>query len=238
MLAAPVLDSVPSPRHRGWAPLALSAVLHLVLALVWMGFPTPENRSAEEQVIQVELAAPPQASPAVPAGKPVPSKAPEQGVPVPQLQEGTLAERSSRPQLKEPETAPSTPQALPEPKPQAKPKKPPPVTQNERDFVLGQVMRHWVQPKELTQYDTAGVRLSVEIGPDGHFRDIYDSRRPWNPAEAFDGYDSLPPNSVQRRTIDALLRAIRQAQPVRLPPALREKAPFKVRLDFRFKDVR
>lgn len=240
MLVAPTLDLTPLPRRRAWLPLTLSAVLHLLLALVWMGFPLPELRDDEEQVIQVELAPPPSPPPAAaaePAAKAPPQpQASEQGIPVPQLEEGILAQRSSRPQVKE---APSTPQVVPEPKPDAKPKKPPPVTQNERDFVMGQVLRHWVQPKDLgSRDDRSNVRLAVTVGPDGYFRDIYDSRRPWNPAEVFDGYNSLPPNSLERRTIDALLRAIRQAQPVRLPPVLKEKAPFAVRLDFRFKDVR
>lgn len=242
MLAAPVLDLTPSPhRRRAWVPLVLSAVLHLLLALVWMGFPMPEHH-AEEPVIQVELTAapPPAPAPQSESGhKAAAPRATEQGIPVPQLEEGILAQRSSRPLVKEPDTAPAAPQARPEPKPEPKPKKPPPVTQNERDFVLGQVMRHWVQPKELSaRDDKAHVRLAVTVGPDGYFRDIYDSRRPWNPVEVFDGYNSLPPNSLERRTIDALLRAVRQAQPVKLPPALREKAPFEVRLDFRFKDVR
>lgn len=244
MLAAPAMNALPTPtdRRRHWLPLALSALLHVLLALVWMGFPAPEARHEGEKAMQVEL---------LPAVPPAPPKAAagdvraaarhqppatEEGMPIPQLEEGILAQRSSRPTVKD-DAPPSPPQTRAQPE-KPKPKKPEPVTQSERDFVLGQVLRHWSPPRELSAYERANVRVTVRVGPDGYFLDIYDARRPWNPGAVFDGYDALPAQDVQRRTIDAFLRAIRQAQPVRLPPQLREKAPFDVRLDFRFRDAR
>lgn len=235
------LALLPPPRSaRRWAPLVLSGLFHLLLLLVWLGFPSSQDRHPEEPSIQVELAPevprPPPAAAETSKQQPKPQAATEQGMPIPQLEEGMLAQRSSTPRLK----SDAGPIAPPEPRVEVapKPKKPEPVTQNERDFVMGQVMRHWAPPRELVAYDKGTVRLKVDVLADGYFADIYDSRRPWNPAEVFDGYAALPPEDIQRRTIDALYRAIRQAQPVRLPPALRAKAPFPVRLDFRFKDVR
>lgn len=241
MLAAPPIDLtlLPPPRKTRWVPLVLSALVHLLVLLAWLGFPVSDGNPVVEQAIQVELAAAPpapqgQATPA--AEQPVKSSATEQGAPIPQLEDGILAQRSSTPGLKPQDGRIAPPEPRTEIAP--KPKKPEPVTQNERDFVLGQVLRHWSPPKELSAYDKADVRVTVTVQADGYFADIYDSRRPWNPAAVFDGYGALSPDSIQRRTVDAFYRAIRQAQPVRLPAALQAKAPFPVRLDFRFKDAR
>lgn len=241
MLAAPPIDLtlIPPPRKTRWAPLGLSALVHLLVLVAWLGFPLPEGQQAEERAMQVELAAepprPPAKAAAAAADQPK-QNATEQGAPIPQLAEGMLAQRSSTPKLKSEDKVVAAPEPRTEIAP--KPKKPEPVTQNERDFVLGQVLRNWRPPKELSAYDKADVRVTVTVKADGYFADVYDARRPWNPAEVFDGYGSLPPDSIQRRTVDAFLRAIRQAQPVKLPPALKAKAPFPVRLDFRFKDAR
>ncbi|MCR6631351.1 MAG: hypothetical protein NVV74_15615 [Magnetospirillum sp.] len=236
MLSAPSMDQafVPSPRTTGqWAPLALSALLHVLLALVWLGFPLPEGPSEQEPAIQVELAPEPAKPPASPPpAKPQAAAGPDS--PIPQLEEGALAQRSSPPKPRESSLVPPAPRA----EAAVRPRKPEPVTQNERDFVLGQVLRHWAPPKDLAGYAKGEVRVAVTVRADGYFDDIYDARRPWNPAAAFDGYTMLAADDIQRRTIDALLKAIRQAQPVKLPPALLAKAPFPVRLDFRFKDVR
>lgn len=241
MLAAPVIDIPPDSRRPTWPPLVLSALLHLVLALVWLGFPVPQHQDDGEQAMVVELTPPPAAPPPAAAERkppqPAQPQATEQGTPIPQLEDGMLAQRSSTPKLQE-RSAEAPVTARPEPKQPAKPKKPEPVTQNERDFVLGQVLRHWAPPRELSAYAKADVRLTVIVQADGYFADLYDARRPWNPAAAFDGYASLPPDDLRRRTIDAFLTAIRKAQPVRLPAALQAKAPFQVRLDFRFRDAR
>lgn len=239
MLAAPALDpDLLSAPRRNRIPLLLSGLLHLVLLLVWLGFPNAEHKREPEQAFEVELAASP--TPPSPAGRPQPVEAPkpqpatESGAPIPQLEDGVLAQRSSMPKPKVAADDKPAPQAVAA----TKPKKPEPVTQNERDFVLGQVIRHWHPPRELGAYDKADIRVSVVVRADGYFDDIYDARRPWNPGAVFDGYGSLRPDDIQRRTVDAFYQAIRQAQPVRLPPALQTKAPFPVRLDFRFKDAR
>jgi hypothetical protein len=244
MLAAPTIDLTLTPHssRRQWMPLGLSAFLHLLLALVWLGFPMPEHQPPQDPTIEVELTAePPGPVPAKPpasasAPAPKPQAATDEGKPIPQLEDGILAQRSSTPKPKEREASAAPPPLHAESAP--KPKKPEPVTQNERDFVLGQVLRHWAPPQELSAYSKADVRVTVTVRADGYFDDIYDSRRPWNPAAVFDGYSTLPAGDIQRRTVDAFYRAIRQAQPVRLPAALQAKAPFKVRLDFRFKDAR
>lgn len=238
MLAAPVLDlPIPSSRRRTKvAPLVLSALVHLALAIAWLGFPIPLTKEEPEPPsVAVELVPPPKPAPkpAAPGGATAPDK---DGRAIPQLEQGELAQRSSPAPAKE-ATAPAAVVAKPAEK-LAAIKKSAPVTRNERDFVLSQVVRQWKPPKELAAYDQADMRVSVTVRADGHFAEIYDSRRPWNPDEVFDGYSQLHPQSIQRRTIDALYRAIRQSQPLKLPEALQAKAPFIVRLDFRFKDAR
>jgi len=233
MLAAPVLDIPNSGKSRKprLASLALSAALHVALAAMWLGFPTPESHVEQERAITVELAPPP--PPAGDGGKPEPAERPAEAKPIPQLEDGMLARQSSPPAPK-PEAAAPTPRIEAAPKP----KKPAPVTQNERDLILSQVIRHWQPPRELAAYDRADLQVGVVVGADGYFDGDYDARRRWNPAGVFEGYDTLHPQSLQRRIVDAFYQAIRKAQPVRLPPELKAKAPFPVRLDFRFRDAR
>jgi hypothetical protein len=239
MLAAPAFDPqlVSAGRRRPWPPLLLSCLLHVVLAVMWLGVPVPEMKHDEPPSVTVELV-PPQPPPAPsPAGKTEGETAAEPANKlIPQLQDGELAKDSTPPQAQQSaEAKPVT--AVPAEK-AAPARKPAPVTQNERDFVLSQVVRLWKPPRELAAYEKAEMQLAVTVRADGTFADIYDARRPWNPAEVFDGYAQLHLESIQRRTIDAVYRAIRQAQPLRLPEALKAKAPFTVRLDFRFKDAR
>lgn len=238
MIAAPSVQPmirVQSQQSR-WRHLApvLSVLLHLLAALAWMGFPLPDLPEPEPRAITVDLVSPPPTA-AKDGGAPATKPGPE-GKPIPQLAEGNLAEKST------PVSENQSPQpAHPDPVaavPAPKQKKPAPVNQNERDWVLSRVLRHWQPPAGLSAYDKADISLRVKVLADGHFSDIYDSRRRWNPVEVFDGYQNLPPNAIQRRIIDAIYTAIRKAQPLPLPEALRQKAPFDLRLDFRFKDAR
>ncbi|MBX9635236.1 MAG: hypothetical protein K2X44_09680 [Magnetospirillum sp.] len=243
MLAAPVidLDHGYSPRKTRWGALGLSLALHILVVLVWLGFPMPERRHDDEPAISVELApASPRPEPAkprisdAPLGEGKGVEPPGDAKQIPQLEDGVLAQKSSPAKPK----ASADPSQQPRAEAVVKPKKPEPVTRNERDFVLSQVIRHWHPPHELAAYDKADVQVAVVVDANGYFDEDFDARRPWNPAGVFDGYNALHPQSLQRRSVDAFYQAIRKAQPIRLPPALKAKAPFPVRLDFRFKDAR
>lgn len=214
----------------------LSALAHALVLALWIGVPpsaTPNEPPAPETAMMVELAptAPepvkhaPQAPPAEHGGNDIHQ--------IPQLQEGALANRSSPATPEKPAAAPPVPNAVTA----LKPKKAARVTQNEHDFVLSKVLRHWALPKELAQGQDGVFSIGVTVRADGYFADQYDAHRKWNPAEAYDGYNSLPPQSLERRIIDSMYQAARQAQPIALPPALREKAPFDLKLSFRAKDV-
>lgn len=233
--------SSPQPRSRYAAPV-LSVLLHVLLAVVWLGFPMPELSLPEiPPAVNVDIVPAP---PTPPAPAPTPAPAPAaaapataapRGMPQPQLAEGELAPKSSPvPETEDRKPAPPDPPAtIASPKP----KKPAPVTQNEHDWVLSRVLRHWQPPAGLSQRDGT-ISLKVRVQADGYFADIYDARRPWNPVEVFDGYSALAPGSLERRTIDAVYTALRKAQPLALPRILRDKAPFDLRLGFRFKDAR
>lgn len=234
MLASP-LTEFQSPSTLPRTALALSLALHILVVLAWLGFPTPERRP-DEAAMSVELTPAPEPAKAKPSDAPLgqgaeTTGAASEGKVIPQLEEGGLAAHSSPPKAR-PALAPPAPNAV------VAPKKPAPVSQNERDFVLSQVIRHWHPPRELAAYDKADVSVAVIVDANGYFDEDFDARRPWNPARVFDGYNSQSPQSLQRRSVDAFYQAIRKAQPVRLPPALKAKAPFPVRLDFRFKDAR
>lgn len=228
----------PPPRWRHLPPL-LSVMLHAVPALWLLGFPWPQSlpdKPAEPAAISVDIVPPPE-PPAAPQPPPSQNRPPQpQGRAIPQLEEGELASRST-PVPPERSTAPAKPQVLAQPQARTE-KKPAPVTQNERDWVLARVLRHWRAPSGLAAYEKADIALKVRVLPDGHFSDIYDSRRPWAPEQVFEGYGQLAPQAIQRRIIDAIYGAIRKAQPLPLPQVLRDKAPFDLRLDFRFKDAR
>ncbi len=248
-LSAPLLDIVLSGGTRDGKrqerlTLGLSALIHgLFLAMILISVQVPSSRQSDDDPpsVTVEL------TPSEPSPKPSlsPSPAPAdtgtrtatEGTapqPLPQLQDGKLADHSTPPPKEQPNLSLSPP-------PPAKPtkqEKPKPVTQTDRDMVLTQILRHWQPPKELARDDKANIRVGVTVRADGYLDGEYDARRPWSPAAVFDGYGKLTPNSVERRTVDAFLTAIRQAQPLRLPPELKAKAPFTVRLDFRFKDAR
>jgi hypothetical protein len=235
MLTAPAIDIPVSQSRRFRAgPLVLSVLVHVVVLVAWLDVQLPEP-PAEPAAMVVDLVPPPPSPPADEAKPAAAQPRPEpEARQIPQLQEGALGAASSP-------VAPAKPVAGPPAlKAEIAPprKKPPPVTQTDRDFVLSQVLRNWKPPRELAAYDKADVHVAVTVGADGYFAEAYDARRPWNPNEVFDGYAGLHPQDIQRRTIDAFYRAIRQAQPVKLPPELRGKAPFNVRLDFRFRDIR
>lgn len=226
--------SAPTGRTARVTSLILSLLLHLALVLVWVGFPASAPDRHEDPAMAVDLVPSPPETEEKRASAPSSSSPSEPARAIPQLAPGALAEQSSQP-------SPPQPQAEAAPVPKApvveKPKKAPPVTQNERDWVLSRVLRHWRPPNDLAAYDKAELQVQVTIEADGYFAQPYDARQPWNPGEVFDGYASLPPSSIQRRTIDAFYRAIRAAQPLSLPSALKEKTPFRIRLDFRVRDV-
>lgn len=226
-----------SQRPMRAAPVLVSVVLHVLVALAWLGFPASLPSLPEEpKAMEVEIVPPPPAKAAQEA-KPQPEAqqaAPRplpQGVPLPQLEDGMLAQRSNAGVKGDPapsrEAAPSVPDPV---KPKAKPG---PVTQNERDLVLSQVLRHWRPPREAAILTDPTIRVGVTVLADGTFGAPFSRNAPYNPGAAIEGWSSLHPDDIRRRTTEAFYRALRDAQPLRLPPELKAKAPFDVTIVFR-----
>lgn len=231
--------SAPSSRLRRGAPLGLSVFLHGLVVVIWLGFPQVQFPTPDEKPMEVELVQDKAAPSVGPAAKSAPPPPAAQPGPVPlqqapQLEPAPLADLSSPPVPQQGNQAKV--EAVKAPTPSQK--KPLPPTQNERDLVLSQISRHWHPPQGLSAYDKAELSVGVTVRADGSLAPPFDARQPWNPGDAIEGYDQLPANSLQRQTVEALYRAVRQAQPLKLPDGLRAKAPFAVKLRFRPKDLR
>lgn len=196
---------------------ALSALLHLAAALAWLDLPLPKIDVPDEPPsITVDIV-PPERAPAAAEGKPAPkaqSSAPDV-LPIPQLEEAPNLLRAPAP-----------------------PKPGKPLTRTERDVILGQVIRQWRPPKELRAFPDAAMDVDVVVLADGMLAPPFSAGAPWNPAAAIEGYDALPPDHLKRTAAEAFYRALRTAQPLRLTPDMKAKAPLKVRLVFRYRDVR
>jgi len=111
------------------------------------------------------------------------------------------------------------------------------ATQSERDFLLGQILPLWKRPS-FEVPDEAVIQLTVLVRADGSLGEPFGARQPWNPAIAINHYSDMAPNDPRLALLVGLYSALRLAQPLKLPPELKAKAPFVARLDFRLKDVR
>jgi hypothetical protein len=214
--AAPVFVSTPPSRRSTAVAAGLSLLLHLAAAMAWLGVPVPRFDAPEEPPsITVDIV-PPERAPAA-EGKPAAkaqSPAPDV-LPIPQLEEAPNLLRAPAP---------------------TKPGKP--LTRSERDIILGQVIRQWRPPKELRAFPDAAMDVDVVVLADGMLAPPFSALAPWSPASVIDGYDALPPDHLKRTAAEAFYRALRAAQPLRLTPDMKAKTPLKVRLVFRYRDVR
>lgn len=212
-------SSASGSRRTARAAALLSLLLHLLAALAWAWPRLPSLPDDEPPAVTVDIV-PPLASKgeneteAEPAATPASEPEAKQ---IPRLDPGSVADK---------------------PVASGVPVKKAPVTRNERDMVLSQVIRHWKPPRELMAYDAAEFKVRVTVLADGTLAAPFSVRAPYDPAAAIEGFDGLHPQDPRRRATEAFYRALRQAQPFKLPPQLAAKAPFPVMLDFRVKDVR
>jgi len=110
------------------------------------------------------------------------------------------------------------------------------ATQSERDFILGQILPLWKRPPVNLPPDVV-VNLRVLVLADGSLGSPFSAGRPWNPGVAIEHYNQLPPGDPVLMTLVSLYTALRLAQPLKLPPELKAKAPFAAVLDFRLADA-
>lgn len=230
MTAAVVSDLAAESRSRTGLAFALSAAAHLLIA--WFLMFGPDFLSSfnaplasDPPAITVDLVPPADLpKPPAPALPPEPIRRV-----IPNLSPGKLA-KETRPGSET--TKDKAAQAGVTVHPKAEP------TISERDLVLAQVLRHWRRPPQLALLEDGAVTLAVSVLGDGSLGPPFARSQPWNPGQAIAGYDGMPQGSPQRRVVESIYQALRDAQPLALPPELKAKAPFDLRLDFRFRDVR
>lgn len=239
--------------RRQMAALALSAVLHLLIALVLQA----ENLTAlipqrEERTMEVEVVAerpkpaptPPPQAPEPPPEPPKAQPAPEPPPPPlqrPQLQNAPLADKSS------------APRPTPRPDP-AKPGMSAPglssdtgsltrpaqaagdLSQSAQDKVLAQVLRMWhFNSAALRGTDTV-LMATLEVNRDGTLSGFMHKDAPWNPDLVIKGYSALP-DGTTRRMLETFLLALRMAQPLQLPPDNGKPWPRRMLLRFKPGDL-
>lgn len=209
-----VFLSSPQSRAVPVAAAVLSLLVHLLAALVWMWPDLPDRADDPVGAVAVEIVPAVPAKPAERAAEPV--APPPEAKAIPQLDDAPVAARST---------------AAPAPAPVRKA----PPTRSERDRVLSQVVRLWAPPPALAAYPEAEFAVKVTVLADGTLAGAFSVRAPYDPAAAIDGYARQ--QGVERQASESFYRALRQAQPLRLPPALAAKAPFDVVLEFRVRDV-
>lgn len=217
-----------SPRTSRWAA-GLSVLVHLLAVLAWMRPQLPSLPRAEPPSITVDIVPPATKGDGREIERPHPSQPQPEAKQIPQLEAGTLSDKPVPRQDSSGGSGQGT---------SVNPAKKELVTQNERDLVLSQVLRGWKPPKELQAYESAEFKVQVTVLADGTLAPPFSARLPYNPAAAIEGFAGLHPQDPRRKATEAFYKALRQAQPLKLPPHLAAKAPFPVMLDFRVKDVR
>jgi len=81
------------------------------------------------------------------------------------------------------------------------------------------------------------VHLGVEVLADGTLGPPFSKNMPYQPQTAIEHYLDYAQSDPRRGLLESLYLALRMAQPLRLPPELKAKAPFHTTLDFQLHDV-
>ncbi|MBI1207578.1 MAG: hypothetical protein GC191_09865 [Azospirillum sp.] len=94
------------------------------------------------------------------------------------------------------------------------------LSQSAQDFILGQIVRRWRFDTRRLRGQKAVLTAGILIQADGTLAGPMHKDAPWNPAAIVPGYDNLllDRDPAHQLAIDSFLRALRQAQPLELPP--------------------
>lgn len=171
--------------------------------------PKPEPKPVPPKA-EAKMQPPP---PPPPAAKPVPKEAPKPeplkaaAPPKPNLHPDQLAEKSAPPSapLTEKEKAEHARKALD------------PATRSLSDLILSQVSTLWSPPAELRGHDY-NIHFVIDLLPNGMFGPPFAADGPWNPSAALSGIDQMSPSDPRRVALLNFYRALRDIQPLRLPP--------------------
>jgi hypothetical protein len=115
-----------------------------------------------------------------------------------------------------------------------------PAKQDEKDFLLGQILPFWLLNYRDPRYQHVVFRGYFTLRADGMLESPFGKNDPWDPTVMIDGYDRLlaRPFEPQRVALESFLRAVRAAQPFRLNPGVDPKDyPRQVAVFFRLGDL-
>jgi hypothetical protein len=220
------------------APPLLSLLLHLLVAAALLVPWRLDLADALPPAIEVEVV--PEPAPPPPHPQPQPEAKPQ---PQPQAKPEPPA-KAEPPKPIAPPARPLPPPVVRAPVPVAAPRPDTVVAvsldkaerRSARDVILGQVLPRMKLPPQFRGRDGV-LTVDVEVRPGGLLAPPFSRDLPWNPAAAIEGLDALAPADPRRVMVEGFYRALREAQPLALPPDLVARLPFKLPLDFRIADV-
>ncbi|HEX2115778.1 MAG TPA: hypothetical protein VHM01_15345 [Alphaproteobacteria bacterium] len=115
-----------------------------------------------------------------------------------------------------------------------------PAKQDEKDFLLAQILPFWLLNYRDPRYQHVVFRGYFTLRADGMLEPPFGKNDPWDPATMIGGYDALLARQQDsyRLAIESFLRAVRAAQPFRLNPSIDRNAyPRQVAVFFRLGDL-
>jgi hypothetical protein len=115
-----------------------------------------------------------------------------------------------------------------------------PAKQDEKDFLLAQVMPFWLLNYRDPRYQHVVFRGTFVLRSDGMLEPPYGKNDPWDPTTMIGDYDRLLARGQDsyRLAVESFLKAVRAAQPFRLQPGVDPKSyPRPVAVFFRLGDL-
>ncbi len=115
------------------------------------------------------------------------------------------------------------------------------MTQSESDFFLSQIVRAWVIDFDAPQFSTMVISGAFKVLPNGMLAPPYGKNDPWDMDVMVNGWPRLktmrgPEADALRTGMETLMRAMRLAQPFKMPPNA-EGYPKVLELNFRVGDL-
>lgn len=111
--------------------------------------------------------------------------------------------------------------------------------QSEGDFVLAQIMPHWLIDVRSPRFRDVQLGGMFELLADGTLNFPYGKHDRWDPERMIRNYGQMqgPRAEAVRVAIESFLRASRAAQPFRLPPGITGTYPRQIRIVFQLGDL-
>lgn len=117
----------------------------------------------------------------------------------------------------------------------------PTMTQSESDFFLGQIVSAWVIDFDAPQFADIRIFGRYRVLPDGMLAPPFGKNDPWDMNRMVENWDRIatdprPQAAAFRTAVETFLRAMRLAQPLKMPPNV-EGYPKVLELNFRVGDL-